>query len=273
MTNSKIQITILFLILIFESVAYSQAVRFRPLPSVIVLQPPANLGNGVGRGPVNRNPNPGPADEDERDDPDAIDMDEGTGPTVDPRNSEYSELVQIGLPQFRGDGCDNNSARGTLSPDKTTLSIIFDRYAAEAGGAQKKGRKNCNIRIPFDVPDGFRVALIKIDYRGFSSAPEHGKNKLFTTYQFFDKRTRAPLHSPVKRKKWFPGGQNSDFTLHSMLTNRPFWTQCGQDFDLYVDTRLVAFTNDRQESSQITLDTVDTTQVQVGYRMLWRKCR
>ncbi len=224
--------------------------------------------------PVRRgNPPIVAADEDERDDPDALDMDEGSGPEVDPRNSDYPERAKMGEPQFRGDGCSNNSARGTLSPDKTSLSIIFDRYTAEAGGPQKKGRKDCKIRIPFDVPDGFRVAVIKIDYRGFSTAPEHGKNKLLTTYQFFDKRTRAPLHSPVKRKKWFPGGQNYDFMLHSMLTNRPFWSQCGQDFDLYVDTRLVAFTNDRNESAQITLDTVDTTQVEVGYELLWRKCR
>lgn len=267
---------LIFLILIiFDSLAHAQ-VRRTPTNTITspVLRAPVPVTPTVrtNPGPVGRTPVPVP-DEDERDDPDALDMDEGTGPTVDPRNSEYSELVQIGDPQFRGDGCNNNSARGTLSPDKTTLSIVFDRYAAEAGNGLKKARKNCNIRIPFDVPDGFRVALIKIDYRGFSSSPDNAKNKLLTTYQFFDKRTRAALHSPVKRKKWFQGGFNSDFVLHSMLTNRPFWTQCGQDFDLYVDTRLVAFTNDRNESSQITLDTIDTTQVQVGYRLLWRKCR
>ncbi|OQW49227.1 MAG: hypothetical protein A4S09_03935 [Proteobacteria bacterium SG_bin7] len=248
MTNSKIQIAIIFLILIFESLSHGQVFN-RP----------------VSRTPV-------PTINDEHDDPDALDLDEGTGPAVDPRTSEFSELVQMGQPQFRGDGCDNNSARGTLSPDKTTLSIIFDKYSAEAGGVLKKGSKMCNIRIPFDVPDGFRVAVIKIDYRGFSSAPENGKNKLLATYQFFDKRTRAPLHTPVKRKKWF-SSQDTDFTLYSMLTDHPFWTECGQDFDLYLGTRLVALTNDRMELSQITLDTVDTTQAQVGYHLLWRKCR
>lgn len=253
MTNSKIQMTIILFILIFESVVNAQL----------------RVGSIMNR-PVNRTP--APVTNDEIDDPDTLDLDEGTGPGVDPRNSEYSALVQMGQPQFRGDGCDDNSARGTLSPDKTTLSIIFDQYTAEAGDSVTKGSKYCNIRIPFDVPDGFRVALIKIDYRGFSSAPENGKNKLLTTYQFFDKRTRVPVHTPVKRKKWFDS-QSSDFTLYSMLTDHPFWTECGQDFDLYVGTRLVAFTNDRLELSQITLDTVDTTQVQVGYHLLWRKCR
>lgn len=249
MTHSKIKNTIFLFILVFNSVSSAQLINR----------------------PVNRSP--APQINDEIDDPDTLDLDEGTGPAVDPRTSEYSELVQMGQPQFRGDACDDNSARGTLSPDKTTLSIIFDRYSAEAGDAQRKGAKMCNIRIPFDVPDGFRVALIKIDYRGFSSTPENGKNKLLTTYQFFDKRTRAPLHSPVKRKKWFLGDQSTDFTLYSMLTDQPFWTECGQDFDLYVGTRLVAFTNDRLELSQITLDTVDTTQAQAGYHLLWRKCR
>src|SRR5690606_16125540 len=53
--------------------------------------------------------------------------------------------IALGEPGYGGTGCPDGSASVTLSPDAKSLSIIFDEYFVEAGGATNKSfdRKSC----------------------------------------------------------------------------------------------------------------------------------
>jgi hypothetical protein len=81
--------------------------------------------------------------------------------------------VTLGLPGYGGTGCPQGSVSATLSPDGTTLAILFDEYIVEAGGdtGVPFGRKSCNVSIPVHVPQGISISIISVDYRGFNFLP------------------------------------------------------------------------------------------------------
>ena len=83
----------------------------------------------------------------------------------------FADSIQLGNPEYGGTGCPAGTASVSLSPDNSAISILFDQYVVEAGGAKAFDRKNCNIAVPVHVPQGFSVSVIAIDYRGFVQLP------------------------------------------------------------------------------------------------------
>ena len=73
--------------------------------------------------------------------------------------------IALGNPGYGGTGCPDGTASVTLSPDQKSLSILFDVFVVEAGGATNKSfdRKVCNVAIPVHVPQGISVSVHAID--------------------------------------------------------------------------------------------------------------
>ena len=94
--------------------------------------------------------------------------------------------ITLGEPGYGGTGCPAGSVSATLSPDATSLSLLFDKYQVAVGGVTNKSfdRKSCNIAIPVRVPQGFSVSILKIDYRGFNQLPQ-GASSQFNVEYFF----------------------------------------------------------------------------------------
>jgi hypothetical protein len=175
--------------------------------------------------------------------------------------------IALGEPAYGGNGCPAGSASATLSPDAKTLSILFDQYAAEAGGAtgRRLDRKACNIAIPVHVPQGYSVSVFKIDYRGFNSLP-HGSSSEFNVEYFF-----AGQRGPSYRKR-FNGQLNSDYFLNNTLAATGLvWSPCGADVNLRINSSMRVQTNNYNEQA---LATVDSTDINAGlvYHLQWRRC-
>lgn len=94
--------------------------------------------------------------------------------------------VTLGEPDFRGNGCGRGKASAVISTDGQTLSILFDEYTVEAGGnlRQRNDRKQCNVIIPVNVPNGYSVAVFKVDYRGFVAVPAGAEAQFNVDYNF-----------------------------------------------------------------------------------------
>lgn len=175
--------------------------------------------------------------------------------------------IKLGGAAYGGTGCPGGSASVTLSPDSTALSILFDTYVAEAGGNTGKtiDRKSCNISIPVFVPQGFSVAVFKVDYRGYTAVPAAGQAKFDAEY--FWAGARGPKMSRI-----LTGPYNDNYTLTDELnTTSTVWTPCGASVNLRVNTSMMAQTNARREQ---TLATVDSADVSSGliYHLQWRRC-
>ncbi|MCB0362047.1 MAG: DUF4360 domain-containing protein [Bdellovibrionales bacterium] len=175
--------------------------------------------------------------------------------------------IRLGRPGYGGNGCPGGSASVTLSPDRKSLSILFDSYVAEAGGDTNKrlDRKSCNIAIPVHVPQGYSVSIFRVDYRGYAYVP-HGAEARFNAEYFF-----AGVRGPTTQRN-FSGFVDDNYLLTNNIVGQSLvWSQCGADVNLRVNTSMVARTNGRSDQ---VLATVDSTDVRSGliYHVQWRRC-
>lgn len=175
--------------------------------------------------------------------------------------------IQLGLPAYGGSGCPAGSASVTLSPDQQSLSILFDGYVAEAGGATSRqiDRKSCNLAIPVQVPQGYSISVFQVDYRGFNALPRGARSQFNVEYFF------AGARGP-RQTRTFLGPDSSEYLLTDRLAAEALvWTPCGASTNLRVNSSMTVFSNRMGEQ---TMSTVDSADVQAGlvYHVQWRRC-
>lgn len=177
--------------------------------------------------------------------------------------------IRLGNPQYGGSGCPAGSASVSLSPDEDALSILFDSFSASAGShvGKRVDRKSCNLSIPVSIPQGYSVAVIQVDYRGYNLIPAFGAYTRLNT-EYFWAGIRGPAYS-----KLFTGPQNIDFTTtNGILAHSLVWTPCGASVNLRVNTNIMAQSNTRMDQTEIMVDSADITSGLI-YHLQWRECR
>lgn len=179
----------------------------------------------------------------------------------------HANDIKLGTPSYGGTGCPAGSASVALSPDRQSISMLFDQYVVEAGGRKTIDRKNCNIAVPVQVPQGYSVAVFAIDYRGFAALPSGARAQLSVNY-FLAGQGRG-----VRTTKNFRGPYSNDYlTTDRLGMESVVWTACGANTILRANTSMLAQTNGRREQA---LATVDSADIQAGlvYHLPWRRCR
>jgi hypothetical protein len=179
----------------------------------------------------------------------------------------FAQGMRLGQPAYGGTGCPGGSASVNLSPDESSLSILFDSYVVEAGAATGKrvDRKSCNISIPVQVPSGFSVAVFQVDYRGFNLVPRGGMARFDAEY--FWAGARGPRQARI-----FSGPLSDNYTLSDMLVAQTLvWTPCGASVNLRANTSMMLQTNARLEQAMSTVDSADVSSGLI-YHLQWRRC-
>jgi hypothetical protein len=181
--------------------------------------------------------------------------------------SAQAQSLELGYPSYGGTGCPAGSASAVLSPDNSTLSILFDQYTVEAGGVTGRSidRKSCNLAIPVRVPSGYSISLVAVDYRGYAAIPHGGRGNMQAEYFF------AGVRGPRSVKN-FNGGYNNVYTLtDNLVASAMVWSPCGADTTLRVNTSLMAQTNSSFQQALATVDSVDVSSG-IVYHVQWRQC-
>ncbi len=176
--------------------------------------------------------------------------------------------ISIGHPDYGGNGCPGGSVSTTLSPDQKSLSVLFDQYVAEAGGATGKSldRKSCNVAVPVHIPQGWSVSVFQVDYRGFRSIPVGGNGQFRVEYFF------AGARGPVLGQSFY-GGEDGDYLLtHNLVASAMVWSPCGADTNLRINSSVQARTNRRMDTALATVDTIDVKSGLV-FSLQWRRCQ
>jgi len=175
--------------------------------------------------------------------------------------------IRLGSPEYGGTGCPAGSASVALSPDSKAISILFDQYVVEAGGAKSFDRKNCNIAIPVHVPQGYSVSVMAIDYRGFVGLPAGARASLNVNY-FLAGQGRG-----INTNKSFFGSTSSNYVKSDKLGIEAIvWSGCGADTILRANTSMLVQSNQRREQAMATVDSAD---IEAGlvYHIQWKQCR
>lgn len=82
---------------------------------------------------------------------------------------------RIGPPEISGPGCPAGTARATIAPDGSAISVLFDNFSMTVSPGRYIAPdliKKCRIRIPVDVESGVNLEATQIDYRGYVNIPE-----------------------------------------------------------------------------------------------------
>lgn len=183
--------------------------------------------------------------------------------------------MRVSRPQVSGTGCPSGTTDVSLTDDKRTLAILFDEYMVEAGAMNGKNsdKKNCRIKIPVSIPPGHRVAVVNIDYRGFTYIPAGAMGKLSARYFFTDSHGKQ-ISNEVVRKEEFVGPVDGEYVLTASLKGRLNWSKCGSNTVLNIQTRLMARTNMNQDDTMATMDSIDgQSSEDITYHLMWEKCQ
>lgn len=177
--------------------------------------------------------------------------------------------VQIQNVGYAGNGCPAGSASVVLSPDKQSVSVLFDEYIAEAGGPGQRtfDRKKCDIAFGLKIPSGISVSFIDADYRGFNDLPR-GARASFTRDYFFAGSRGASL-----TKNW-NGSRSNDFHIKDRLgVYANVWSACGADVIMRSKTSATVRTS-RGREALMMVDSADLSSKTVyRYNFRYRTCR
>jgi hypothetical protein len=148
---------------------------------------------------------------------------------VSPAFAENPTVTIGGTIAVAGSGCPEGSASATVSPDGQELSILFDKFAADAT-KPAESRKSCNLAIPIKVPQGFQISLSGAEYSGYVSPNTTGKLR---SESFFAGQ-KGPVFS-----KTLDGGKN--YTVKdSLASGANVWSACGDSVNMRVNTSMIA---------------------------------
>jgi hypothetical protein len=177
--------------------------------------------------------------------------------------------IQLGEAGYGGTGCPAGTASVTLSPDKKSLSIIFDEFFVEAGALNRKriARKNCNLAVPVHVPQGYSISLVDVDYRGYISLPNRKSQARFSAEYFFAGQ-RGPRYV-----KTFRGEMDDEYLISNKLGLRALvWSKCGADVNLRVNSSMMVRASSTRVDALATVDSADFS-AGIVYHVKWRRCR
>jgi hypothetical protein len=178
----------------------------------------------------------------------------------------HADSIKLGTPGYGGTGCPQGTASVNLSPDKKSLSILFDQYFVEAGGSTNKsfGRASCNLAIPVHVPQGYSVSILAIDYRGYNNLPSGAKSTFQAEYFF------AGGQGPTFKKDFNGPLDKSYVFTNNLPLSAVVWSACGQDVNLRTNSSMRVNTKQNKEA----LATVDSSDIKAAiiYKLSWKKC-
>jgi hypothetical protein len=178
----------------------------------------------------------------------------------------HAEFLKLGTPNMGGTGCPQGTSSIAVSPDQSAISILFDQYVAEAGGSKSFDRKSCNFAIPVQVPQGYSISVVEVDFRGFTLLPDGASATLNASYFIPGKSDE------IRSTRSFYGPTADEYTSSDNVVVRgQVWSACGASAILRANTSILLRTNAAREDAMVTVDSADISSG-VIYHLQWRRC-
>lgn len=170
---------------------------------------------------------------------------------------------------YNGSGCPIGTIANTISDDKKAFTLLFDSFIAEAGPgiSLRDSRKNCQVTMDLDYPDGWTFALATFDYRGYMFLDDDVEARQSANYYFQGEAANITRADTVK------GFADEDYHFRDVIpVDALMWAPCDKKRALNVNTSINV--NNRKARSNSGLITVDSKDGQFAayHALVWRKC-
>jgi hypothetical protein len=183
-----------------------------------------------------------------------------TGP--DPRQV-YIQSVTYG-----GTGCPQGSVGNSIASDRSSLTLIFDRFVASVGPGVPitEARKNCQINLNLHIPQGWAFSIATFDYRGYVQLAAGQRATQKAIYYFQGETTQASAEAN------FAGPVARDYLVRDTIPlNTVVWSDCGVVRPVNINAQVRIDNTNPQASGQITTDSIDG-KVRHILGLQWRRC-
>jgi len=182
-----------------------------------------------------------------------------------------SGKITVEVKTVNGSGCpDKSTFTVDPSPDNTSFSITYRRFAAFAGGGAEAtdSRKFCQISLWVKVPQGFTYAIARAEYHGYAHL-ESGATATERGSYYFQGSTDT---TSVNHN--FTGPLDGSWTrIDTTPVDALVYAPCGIERDLNVKTALVVDqgSSDPDATSIIAIDQ-SRDSVKTMYHFAWKRC-
>jgi hypothetical protein len=178
--------------------------------------------------------------------------------------------ITVSVVTVLGTGCPMHTAAVAAAADNTAFTVTYSAFTAMAGpGAQPTdSRKNCQIAVEVNYPQGFTFAIAQVDYRGFADLAASDVGTEQANYYFQgDSETAHVSHrfNGPRRAGW----QATDATTLASLV----WAPCGErrDVNINAELRVDKGTASPRKQSSMTMDSTDGS-IKNLYHLAWKTC-
>jgi hypothetical protein len=201
--------------------------------------------------------------------------------TIAALNSNAQSALQdvtISNIETSGSGCPDGNARATLAPDKRSMSILFDNFVVQSNGSQPRDILNCDVKVQFSVPKGWKYSIEGIDYRGGVDAKVGSIAKLQLQFYSLNAYKKWKLIDNSLRKFNFKNADIGNYFIHKEIKfSYESLKQCySQDntATLLWRTAIAAETiSDRDDSyAYVSVDSIDAAQIGQKISLKWSRC-
>lgn len=172
--------------------------------------------------------------------------------------------IKLGKPAYGGPGCPAGTASASVAGGGAQLTVKFSQYQVAAGGSTGKSfdRKACSLSIPVTVPAGYSVAVIAVDFTGYTNLPSGG-SATFKLEEFLPGGQGPVFSSEIK------GPKKGKFSASSQAA-ATIWSACGTSTTMRTNTSLlVRSSGGKAASASIRTQDVSTA---IVYRLRYRSC-
>lgn len=181
--------------------------------------------------------------------------------------------------KFSGSGCPVGSTQATVSPDWTSLSILFEANHLEVAGDFRAHPifgspvRDCGIDVLLYVSKGFRARALRIDYRGYSQIASGSSGFLQTRLQYSPLNGGRSVIAPDAVSK-MDGPISNPLLITQTISFQK--AACGEPLKLRFlsSLKIENYTSIADDLSILSLDSADSSLASgLILRAEWEPCR
>ncbi|GAA3739932.1 hypothetical protein HDA32_002705 [Spinactinospora alkalitolerans] len=174
--------------------------------------------------------------------------------------------ITIDLVTINGSGCAPGTAAVSVAPDNTAFTVTYSEYLAQAGGNSSPidSRKNCQLAVRVNVPQGYTYAIARADYRGYADLADGATGTQKASYYFQGMEQTIPVMHELNG----PHANNWQFSDEAGLY---VYAPCDAIRNFNINTELRVDAGDSDETSFMTMDSTDGS-ISTTYQFSWKQC-
>jgi hypothetical protein len=180
--------------------------------------------------------------------------------------------ITIGVVTVNGSGCPAGTAAVAVSPGNTAFTVTYSNFLAQVGvgSAPTDLRKNCQLNLKVNVPQGFTYGIAQADYRGFASLAK-GASGVERANYYFAGMSPTAYATHTYKGPFGDDWQATDTTDIAAIVYNP----CGEKRNFNINTELrvnVGTSDPKKTTSFMAMDSTDGN-IDTIYHFSWKKCK